>query len=322
VGYNLSVDGGGTKLAGILFDDRLNALGRGLGQAINYASKDDIEQAIDACIDGCLGGRGDLELDHVYVSMPASFELFVDRLKRKARVSRIVFLNEGAQCLLAGRQTRRGIVALSGTGAGVFRIDDDDWRHMGGWGHLLGDHGSAYCIGRDAIGAALLAMEGRGPETALNELFAAEWNVRERHDMFDAVYLAPKPRSKVASAALLAARAAQMGDEVAVGIFERAGADMAVQAIAMLEQHGQGGAIDVMVAGSGWKGCKRMFDVFRESVMERFPRANVCLPKFEPVMGGAFLRLLELGDVPDGQLFERLERDFEPFVYVTQWTNS
>ena len=37
----------------------------------------------------------------------------------------------------------------------------------GGWGHMIGDEGSGYWIGREALAAVMRASDGRGPATRL-----------------------------------------------------------------------------------------------------------------------------------------------------------
>ncbi|SDR80627.1 N-acetylglucosamine kinase [Actinopolymorpha singaporensis] len=56
-----------------------------------------------------------------------------------------------------------GVVALARTGSGTTgataRVD--------GWGHLLGDEGGGFAVGRHGLRAALAAYDGRGPRTLL-----------------------------------------------------------------------------------------------------------------------------------------------------------
>ena len=73
---------------------------------------------------------------------------------------------------VAGRFLGRpGIVVASGTGS--FAVGGNDvgsLRRAGGNGFLLGDEGSAYWLGREAVRAALADVDGTGPPTALRQL--------------------------------------------------------------------------------------------------------------------------------------------------------
>ncbi|MEO3809033.1 BadF/BadG/BcrA/BcrD ATPase family protein [Sphaerisporangium sp. B11E5] len=61
-----------------------------------------------------------------------------------------------------------GTVLVAGTGAVAARIESHEIAHRAdGYGWLLGDEGSGIWIGRQATHAALSALDGRGPPTAL-----------------------------------------------------------------------------------------------------------------------------------------------------------
>ena len=57
---------------------------------------------------------------------------------------------------------------VAGTGSVAYgRNAAGKTARAGGWGYLAGDEGSAYWIGREALAALALALDGRGPPTAL-----------------------------------------------------------------------------------------------------------------------------------------------------------
>lgn len=67
-----------------------------------------------------------------------------------------------------------GVVVIAGTGASAARIDGRrQTATVDGHGWLLGDEGSAFWIAREALRAALRALDGRGPATELVELLTA-----------------------------------------------------------------------------------------------------------------------------------------------------
>ncbi|QYJ16824.1 N-acetylmuramic acid/N-acetylglucosamine kinase [Rubrobacter xylanophilus DSM 9941] len=64
-----------------------------------------------------------------------------------------------------------GVVLVCGTGSIAVAYAPDGTAHRsGGHGYLLGDEGSGYWIGREAVRAALRAADGRGEPTRLEEL--------------------------------------------------------------------------------------------------------------------------------------------------------
>lgn len=67
-----------------------------------------------------------------------------------------------------------GVLVWSGTGSfAVARAANGELHRVGGRGHLLGDQGSGYDLVRRAAAAALLAVDGLGPDTALTAALTA-----------------------------------------------------------------------------------------------------------------------------------------------------
>jgi glucosamine kinase len=56
-----------------------------------------------------------------------------------------------------------GILVISGTGSSAWgRAQDGRCLRAGGWGHIIGDEGSGYAIGRAALSLAMREFDGRG----------------------------------------------------------------------------------------------------------------------------------------------------------------
>ena len=60
------------------------------------------------------------------------------------------------QLILAAADVQDGIALISGTGSVAWgRTPDGRTARAGGWGYLLGDEGSGYWVGRQAVRHAL-----------------------------------------------------------------------------------------------------------------------------------------------------------------------
>ncbi|MEX1334880.1 MAG: BadF/BadG/BcrA/BcrD ATPase family protein [Candidatus Limnocylindrales bacterium] len=125
----------------------------------------------------------------------------------------------------AGTAEPRGLVLAAGTGAVAALVDDGELvRRAGGRGWLVGDEGSAVWLGIEGVRAALLALDGRGPETELRASIASALEVTARADvataMTDVVYAgSPAALGRLAP---LVVSAAGGGDEVAGSLLEAA----------------------------------------------------------------------------------------------------
>jgi N-acetylglucosamine kinase-like BadF-type ATPase len=322
VDYCLSLDGGGTKLSGILFDEQYKLAASGKGHSINYVKQEEIVETIRKCLDECLNSQEVKALKRVYISMPASADLVIQLLQERVAIQEVVHLNEGLMSLLAGLQRKQGIVALAGTGSGLFRIEGDDWCHIGGWGNLLGDEGSACYIGREGISAVLKEYEHRGEKTAIRGLIEEQWGCTNKESLIESVYRSDKPRLKIASASILVAQAADLGDEQAIHILEHAGVELALQSRRFLQDLTKENKVDVMVAGSVWKGSVNMYNSFKHHVCSYHSGVSVHLPMFEPVVGGVADHFLRLHSQATPEFISLLRQQYDKYLYKPSWKKS
>lgn len=322
MGYCLSVDGGGTKIVAVLFDRDLNFLAAGRSGPINpnFTKLESVEANMEACIRECAGDRPRFTLDAVYVAMPGPVALLTEIIRKYADISEVHTFSEGYMCLLAGIQRQQGIVALAGTGSGVFGVRGGMETHLGGWGSHLGDEGSGYDIGRQGMMAAIHSFEGRGPATMLQGLIMERWQLSNMWDIIPVIYGTAGTRDVIASCSVLVSRAAAAGDAVAQRIFAAAGESLAVQVLALMSRDGFPGNSWIMAAGSVWKGHPLMFASFKEVLQAEYPEIAAALPLFEPVMGGVVREamLLKPGEGVSESAMQRLTTAFQAFLYQTE----
>ncbi|WP_176560114.1 N-acetylglucosamine kinase [Brevibacillus dissolubilis] len=85
-----------------------------------------------------------------------------------------------------------GILVIAGTGSIAYALDPDGHAYRsGGWGHLLGDEGSGYWIGMQALQTVCRAAEYRGPQTALTQLILDAYGLQSEKELIHLVYGAP-----------------------------------------------------------------------------------------------------------------------------------
>jgi N-acetylmuramic acid 6-phosphate etherase len=130
----------------------------------------------------------------------------------------------------ASREHAR-ILVLSGTGSCCYGTNvDGEEAKTGGWGHLLGDHGSAYHIALTALQRTIVHFENRGTWPRLGAVLLAAVHLNEP----DALITWARSASKAEVAALApdVFSAAMAGDALARGIIEEAADALADTAIA------------------------------------------------------------------------------------------
>lgn len=120
---------------------------------------------------------------------------------------------------------RNGIFLYAGTGSILIYLDrSGKLKRIGGWGYLLGDEGSGYWIGREAIRSALFDIES-GSASSINDLIYR----RAGGSSWDAIkgFVYSADRSEIAAIAKDVLELAESGDERARELVEAAGSELA-----------------------------------------------------------------------------------------------
>lgn len=294
--YYAAAEGGGSKVLAVLYNQDLQILRiertRGTNQAFRPMEliRADLDALAERLIpDDCT------EIQSLDIGFVGPAELFCEAVRKRVTVREFHAYREG-QVALAAAGRSYGLVAQAGTGSDAFIIQPSDpYSAVGGWGPLLGDEGSGYHIGLDALKAAIYSKDGRGKKTLLYDLVMETWGLDDLWDMIAKIIHDPDSRHLVASASLLAAKAAAAGDEVALSIYERAGHEMSHQVLTAIQRLGGTWEGPIVISGGAWKGSPRMVETFSADVRAKYPGAEIIHPKYEPVAGCIALRLLGEG---------------------------
>jgi len=142
-----------------------------------------------------------------------------------------------------------GVFVICGTGANVVgRCEDGTLVTAGGWGPVLGDEGSGQWIGLEAVRAALKALD-RGVETMLLREVMAFWKLKNVSELVAVGNQQPRP--EFAELAETVAKCAEQGDEIALEVLLRAGAELAAQVRLVVEKMKAKGSVVKRVAFAG-----------------------------------------------------------------------
>jgi N-acetylglucosamine kinase-like BadF-type ATPase len=172
----VGIDAGGTSTRAVLVDGNGEVLGTGRAAGANPITHG-VEHAgrqLAAALRQALGDHSAGRVTAAVIGLaggPSSGRPLLDEVARMARelgmvVPRVVSDVEVA--FAAGSEVPDGVLVLSGTGAAAAELRD--WRlkrHVDGNGWLLGDEGSGFWIGRQAVRAVLRMLDGRGRPTQL-----------------------------------------------------------------------------------------------------------------------------------------------------------
>jgi N-acetylglucosamine kinase-like BadF-type ATPase len=135
--------------------------------------------------------------------------------------------NDSEPALAGAIGGMEGILLIAGTGAIAYgHCRDGTEARAGGWGHLLGDEGSAFAVAFEALKRGIRSSEGRDLPTCLLERGLAFFGLHEAEDLLPFVYEG-LDKTRVAKFAREVAKARDGGDGLAAAIFEEAADSLA-----------------------------------------------------------------------------------------------
>jgi len=297
----LGIDAGGTKTVCLLADDRGTVLAEGRGRGANLQASGELElekvlyevmaQAIgdrpwraDAI---CLGIAGADRQDDVQTVRSI--------MRRISPGSRVLVVNDALVALEAAAPGAPGIVIIAGTGSIAYgRNARGSAARAGGWGHILGDEGSGYWIGRAALAAVVREADGRGPATALSGAVLEHFGAETAGALIHLVYHRDVPRTHVAALGPIVQTAASSGDAVARDILERAAEELVLAARSVasrLEMRGE--PFPFVLAGGIFRVVPWLVDELGRRLLEVAPRCHVRPLTEEPAVGAVSLAMAE-----------------------------
>lgn len=231
--YVIGVDGGGTKTEAVAYDLNGEVLAKaltGFGNLVNDKEEalKNVTDSIKAIIDQ-LGRDG---LKGIYLGLAGSevgdnARIVYEEVKEKFEIEASV-MNDSDLALKALLKGEDGILVIAGTGSIAFGIKDNNQLKCGGWGHLLGDEGSAYKISIEAIKKMINDQDYGIEMTDLSKDILSELKFDKVDDIVGFVYSSTK--DEIAQLAGLVSKHAESGDDFSKNVLVVEGRDIAKQA--------------------------------------------------------------------------------------------
>jgi len=291
----LGLDGGGSKTLALLADAAGRVVGRGSAGASNYqnigemAAWATLDTAIAAAFADADLPPGDVAavgLGLAGVDRPEDRALFEGWAAGRFGGAPVVIANDAELVLAAGTPDGWGIALISGTGSIVYgRSPQGEMARAGGWGHIMGDEGSGYAIGVEALVAVMAAFDGRGPATALTGAVLAHWSLVTPPDLVGRVYRESDSTAEIATLAALVDAAAGDGDPVAADILQAAGRELAITVQAVVRRLALPMPAPCALAGGAIVKGQQVRAAFLAAVEALGLRLDPITPVTEPAQG-------------------------------------
>lgn len=296
--YDMGIDGGGSTLRVVIVDHDLktcayeergtanpNVIGRDAATAL-------IREAVASCLAACPVA---IRAVGIGVAGAAAFyaaDWLTATLREVLPDSAIVPSSDNEIALTGAMGKRDGMLLLAGTGSVGYGVNPaGESLQVGGWGYRLGDEGSGYWMGIQAIKRVIRAYDHGEPFPVLWEAIQRHYAIQQPKELVEAVYLNPTPVPKAAGLAQAIFEAAQAGDPPSQHIVQQAAVHLAELAWAMEHRLGIP-AQEVVFAG----GLLTNNTPLRSQVCAHL-NINAPLPThYTPVVGAALLARLQNPD--------------------------
>ena len=172
------------------------------------------------------------------ISSPDALQMFADCMIKAGIENIPVKIVSDAQAALYGAvEDDSGIILISGTGSVCFGQNKKGKIHQaGGDGHLIGDEGSGYAIGRDILSAVIKELDQRGEKTELTKYVLEEKQFQDIPDIIRYVYGGGNSKARIAAFAPLLMKAYEDQDQTARRIAKNASERLVEQASCVITQ--------------------------------------------------------------------------------------
>jgi N-acetylglucosamine kinase-like BadF-type ATPase len=317
--YVIGIDGGGTKTASVILDSQGHVIGSGesgpstFGVVPSEITQSSIAEAVmGACRSGGLPvskfsaaflGLGNVvsDIDRSIVrQMAADLEL--------APFDRIGVDHDCRIALAGALSGRPGIVLIAGTGTSCFGMNaqGDSWR-SGGWGPLIDDEGSSYWLGLQAMRAAVLEFDGRGPSTLLTRFIYEKLQLRDMNELMNRLYASGMIRTEIAALSPYIFEAAAQEDTVARQLIRRGCQSMADSVLAVAQKLGlDQNHTELAIVGGLTNAGNTLLHSLAEAIHARLPQCEIKPAELSPALGAALLALQLTGQRLNEQILANI----------------
>lgn len=236
--YVIGVDGGGTASSASLVALDGTVLAQSRGGPANYLLSGvgriaDVVGELIAQVKLAAGVERHVPrsicLSLAGAGRPRARRAVLGAIERRIPAQDIIITGDGVAALVGAFPGGAGIALIAGTGVLAMGVDEQGRSaRAGGWGHLLGDEGSGFDLGRRTVLAALASENQSGDPTILAAKIEARLGLTSVDALVDWVYTEREASvRRLASLAPLVFEAAEEGDVIAAGILDHGGRALA-----------------------------------------------------------------------------------------------
>jgi glucosamine kinase len=295
----IGIDGGGSTVRVVVaefVEDEPHVVGMATGESVNpsVVGHTVAAQRIEAAVRAAMAQAGVTTVRAVAAGIAGASrkhsEVWLrETLSAMLPGAAVVPSSDFEIALVAAHGRREGVLILAGTGSVAYGINTQGVdAQVGGWGYLLGDEGSGYWIGLEALRHIARAADGREGAGPLRKRVLAHLKLDHPADMIAWVYGEARNPEIAALAPVVMELVNQ--DMMASSIIQRAAGALATHAqtvIQRLKMH------DPPIAFTG--GLLSQPNPLGWALCQQLGLDAIPVPRSEPVVGAVLLAYLMEG---------------------------
>lgn len=284
MGRIIGIDAGGTKTQALVMDEQRNVLFESVAGHGNPSVS--FQQAMDhltLVLKDCLH---DGEADAIVIGMAGlqsgPLEERVKDVLGPLSPSPMWIISDAELAFDSAIGDGDGILTIAGTGSISHGRHGTMTGVSGGWGHLLGDEGSAYSIAIQACQIITTEIDRDVPLSPLSQAVMNEIGAVDGRGLKGFIYTSDK--GEIASLSRIVDACAQDGDASSRMILQKAGASLGMQTV-QLARNLSLSSLKVAIKGSVLEASNAVQTSFKQVVSEAYPDATILLSPMSPALG-------------------------------------
>ena len=321
--YLIGIDGGGSKTNAVVTKENGEIIcgiqaGASNFQRVGVAGVRTVAEEILSQLRGKMKISRQ-EIDHWALGLAGAGREEDQNAVRQAVISlgfedRVSVQSDAYIALMGAFAGNAGVIVIAGTGSICFGLDEKGALHRsGGWGYLLGDEGSGFFIGHQAILAALKDHDSRGEPTALKHEVETALHLSSIDQIVRKMYIENKVQKEdIAGLAPLVFRCAKDGDTAAKKIVAKTAEEIAKMIAAVGKKMGrEGNRLDVAHIGSVFKQKDVLLPQIIDHLTQKFSGITIDEPRFEPAIGAVIWAFRQNGLSLSDEVLANLSQKYE-----------
>ncbi len=297
--YIIGIDGGGTKTLGILYDISGNEIKRYIAGFTNFNIN--YEQAEINLIEVLDFLTQDInQEDELYIQMGISGYSKIkkrDEFELKLGDKYHAEVSIESDALIALYDVKKDldvnvILVIGGTGSVLMYSDQERLEQVGGFGHLLGDEGSAYHLSIQALKDVIRTYEETNTYDDFGKAILKHLNVKDQYGIRDFVYGKDKPT--IANTAIFISKLALDGYEKAKNLIEEEGRQLARQTVRAYLKLKNKNKLIIALRGGFLTRAPFIKDTYINEIKMSIKDFELSESDDSPVKGAYYLSLLKL----------------------------